>query len=321
MLVSVLTVRGNLPLCISPCVILFFLLLFLWSPSYTIDAQSRLTYDKNKGIVYSRETASPQLSQDRPNKTKPITLSPSQPPSTYYTAGLKSYNHNDFITAELYFSYLDSTTSSPLYRFWLARTWRKLGKQKKFLEAMHSIAQDYPQSPVADDALFQLAYFYQKTSHFDKAVFLYQKIINEYPSGTLLTTNENLYNLCDKQIHIMHDKSNAALTALGYTERTLEHKYRRFQKEHSLSVSGTGTFETMTKIKELYAQVRNQQTANGFIQQVVQKYRMGIIIMGITALCNLLLSTMVFFRNKTLMQRMNTLFHHYENLQTPGIPS
>jgi len=72
-----------------------------------------------------------------------------------------------------------------------------LAKEEFFLDAishMNQLVKDFPDSELADDAIYNIGLCYFNLNQFDKAINYFYRTINEYPDGTIsVLTGGNEY--------------------------------------------------------------------------------------------------------------------------------
>jgi tetratricopeptide (TPR) repeat protein len=183
------------------------------------------------------------------------------PPEVYFHSGLQYFKNNNFEDALKNFTHADSLDPQPKYVLWMGKTLRQLHKYDRLLFIMNRIVTTYPESEVADDALFEIAFCYQTNDNYDLAIKTYTKLAEQYPFGTSFSNGESFRELAHKQCQIMRTEMISSLKVLGYPGDDLESLYREFQKSKAMAVSGVGDVETIRAIKAAYENALNMAAA------------------------------------------------------------
>jgi tetratricopeptide (TPR) repeat protein len=155
----------------------------------------------------------------------------------------------------------------------MGKTLRQLHKVDRLLFVMNRIVTIYPESDVADDALFEIAFCYQTNNDYERAMKAYTKLAEQYPFGTSFSNGESFRDLAHKQCQVMRADMISSLKMLGYQGDDLESIYREFQKNNGLAVSGLGNIETIQAIKTSYDNYLKMEAAKTQRQARMNKYR------------------------------------------------
>lgn len=274
----------------SPCAGLAVLLLYTVSVSEKV-----LIYDEEKGIIFvdkdaprrgplqKKEPAAAASNQtaDRPRpvsngKTVDASIQRGRqkdPPQVYFESGLQYFKNDNFEDALKNFTHADSLDPQPKYILWMGKTLRQMGKFDRHLFLMNRIMTTYPESDVADDALFEIAFSYQTSDDYDMASKTYTRLAEQYPFGTSFSNGESFREIAHKQIQMMRAEMTFTLKTLGYNGDNEESLYSAFQKDKGLPITGTGTAETVRAIKSTYNGFLHAEAERARYRQRINKYR------------------------------------------------
>jgi tetratricopeptide (TPR) repeat protein len=178
----------------------------------------------------------------------------------------------------------------------MGKTLRQMHKYDRLLFLMNRIVTTYPESDVADDALFEIAFCYQATGDYDKAIKAYTKLAEQYPFGTSFSNGESFRDLAHKQCQVMRADMISSLNLLGFEGDDLEALYRAFQKKRGLAESGLGDAQTVPAIKAAYNDYLSKESAKSQRQALIDKYRSAAIALAAVLFINLIL--MIVFNRK-----------------------
>jgi tetratricopeptide (TPR) repeat protein len=283
-----------------------------------------LIYDEEKGIIFSdgkQEPAARPSDFKKPDeeqkKTYPAVVErrrpqpvsdgktvdasiqrgrQKDPPEVYFQSGLQYFKSNNFDDALKNFTYADSLDPQAKYVLWMGKTLRQMHKYDRLLFLMNRIVTTYPESDVADDALFEIAFCYQATGDYDKAIKAYTKLAEQYPFGTSFSNGESFRDLAHKQCQVMRADMISSLNLLGFEGDDLEALYRAFQKKRGLAESGLGDAQTVPAIKAAYNDYLSKESAKSQRQALIDKYRSAAIALAAVLFINLIL--MIVFNRK-----------------------
>jgi len=174
------------------------------------------------------------------------------PPDLYFKSGLQYFRNGDYLTALKNFTYARAADPQPQYFLWMGKTYRQLEQYDKMMSIMQEILKRYPESDVADDALFEIAFYYQKNDDYDRATEKYAELAEQYPFGVSFSSGEEFLEVSRKQRQIMRAEMVLAMKVLGYEAKAQAGAYRAFQKKNGLPATGRPTRETVRAIKEKY---------------------------------------------------------------------
>ncbi len=243
---------------------------------FLVQAEKVLVYDEEKGIIFvdkdAPKTASVPKAAPRsalPEKKSPEPTSmqlkkvvapadrhdiqegrKKDPSATYLKSGLDYFTAGDFGNALKNFMHADSLESKPEYLLWIGKTYRQLGESEHMMFTMQNIFNVYPESDVADDALFEIAFYYQTAGNYDTASILYIKLAEQFPFGMSYSNGEGFREVAKKQRQAMRSEMISNLNILGFSGDDLPGLYKQFQGKFDLLQTGTGNAETIKRIKQ-----------------------------------------------------------------------
>lgn len=249
--------------------------LLLLSGALRSYAEKELMYDPEKGIIFvekgsaaatpapgrsANHTPSPAIKPASALRKTPARAGKSandihvgrhkDPPELYFTSGLEYFKNSDFANALKNFSYADSVAPKPEYTLWIGKALRQLNQADAMLKTMFGIIQNQPESDVADDALFEIARYYQTQDDYEKASQLFTRLIEQYPFGLAYPSGEELRELARNERRRMRAEMINILTTVGFIGEDLPTSYLSFQKAFQLPLSGVGDQLTIKAIKE-----------------------------------------------------------------------
>jgi TolA-binding protein len=269
-------------------------------------AEKVLIYDEEKGIIFVDKEAS-STQKKEPSGIKPMTPSPSEkervrsifngktvdatiqrgrrkdPPEVYFESGLQYFKNGNYDDALKNFTHSDSLDPQPKYVLWMGKTLRHMHKYDRLLFVMNRLVSTYPESDVADDALFEIAFCYQTNDEYETAEKTYTKLAEQYPFGTSYSNGESFRAIANKQCRIMRSEIISTLKILGFNGDDIETLYSAFQKDRGLPVTGAGNRATVKAIKAAYGDYLKMQAARALQQERIGKYRTAAF-----SLCGLL---------------------------------
>ncbi len=238
-------------------------------------AEKVLMYDEEKGIVFVDKDAPPananagrgaqprQEAAERPAVRKapaaPRTADTSfirgkkkDPSEAYFESGLQYFKAGDYNEALRLFVFADSTDPRPTYALWVGKTYRQLGKTGRQLFIMKKILDTYPESDVADDALFEIAFAYQVADDYDSATRLYTRLAEQYPFGSSYSNGESFRDIVKQQKQMMRSEIVTTLRLLGYNGTELEDLVASFQNAKGIQATGRCDQKTVRAVKADY---------------------------------------------------------------------
>ncbi len=243
-----------------------------------VQAEKILVYDEEKGIIFVEKDSAgaikktkkkvpkqtPKAQRTVPRANRPNTIKKARgpgdihvdrkkdPPDLYFKSGLEYYRNDDFENALKNFKHAADRDVKAEYLLWIGKTYRQLDKQVQMFTVMERILKDYQESDVADDALFEMAFYYQKTDDYEKASATYKLLIEQYPFGVSYSSGDEFLDIARKQMQMMRGEMISALKLLGIEGNMLTDAYEQFQKVYKLKDTGEGNPETVKAIKQKY---------------------------------------------------------------------
>ncbi|MDO5577660.1 MAG: hypothetical protein Q4F84_11345 [Fibrobacter sp.] len=283
----------------------YYISIFLLFLFIEISGQEQLIYDPEKGIVSANESR--QKNRSANNKiivkkeltTDSFDLHSSRqkdPPGIYFRSGLEYYKDGDYVNAMKNFMFADSADPQPHYTLWIGKTWRKLNDSKKSYQILQRIISELPQSDVADDALFEIALYYQDNNFYKKAYDSYTQLIEQYPFGLSFYTGKELREIARYKRNAMRNQIMNFFASLGYTEKTLSDNYSRFQKDHDLEITGEGDSVTVTAVKAAWQKSIEKEKHRKNNDKLIKEHMDWVLISGLACFLNLV--ALFFLRSK-----------------------
>ncbi len=284
-------------------------------------AEKILIYDEERGIISvdkeEQDKAASKKREDQQKKSPDAAIDhqqaksrldgaivdasiqkgrPKDPPEVYFKSGLQYFKSDNFEDALKNFTHADSLDPQPKYVLWMGKTLRQLHKFDKLLFFMDKIVTMYPESDVADDALFETAFCHQINNNYDKAIKTYTKLAEQYPFGMSYSNGESFRELAYKQCQLMRAEMVSILKVLGYGGDDIATLYCAFQKSRNLPVNGTGDAETIRAIKTAYNEYLEKESAKALRQKREERNR----VIGLAVCAVLLINSLglVLFNRK-----------------------
>jgi tetratricopeptide (TPR) repeat protein len=270
-------------------------------------AEKVLMYDEEKGIIFLDKDA-PEETPSHPTAPRPeavekviikksssisrdvdtslIRGKKKDPSEAYFESGLQYFKAANYDEALRLFLYADSTDPQPKYSLWVGKTYRQLGKSDRHLFIMHKILDTAPESDVADDALFEIAFSFQVADDYDKAAKTYTQLSEQYPFGTSFSNGESFRDISKQQKLAMRSEIVTTLRLLGYNGTEIEDLVSSFQSTRGLSASGLCDQKTVRAIKAEYREFqKNEEMAAARRQRraVFMKWAVGLCCFSVVA--------------------------------------
>jgi len=306
-----------------PAVLLILFVLFS-----CLQAQKILIYDEEKGIIQVDKDSVQSIKRTKKDKdTEKVSKEEGKislpalkrgltaakgpgdihvrrekdPPGLYFTSGLEYYKNNDFENALKNFKYASEKDIKPEYLLWIGKTYRQLDKQVQMFTLMERILNDYPDSDVADDALFEMAFYYQKSDNYQKSIEKYKQLTEQYPYGLSYSNKEEFMEVARKQLRTMRGEMISTLKLLGFEGETLSDAYKMFQKANNIEITGEGDVITVKAIKEAYRiKLLEEEKRAASMNQLKRSVKWAVVF-GALLLLNLIIiivARMKVVRNK-----------------------
>jgi len=302
----------------------------------TLRAQGKLIYDEEKGVIFSGSEPTPKKPERRepaaireslPQTKAQPRISPSKnddihtgrkkdPPEVYFKSGLECFKARDYDNALKYFLFADSADPQPSCALWVGKTYRQLERPSQMLFEMNRILKTYPESDVADDALFEITLYSQTTDDYEKATLLYSRLAEQYPFGKSFSNGQEFREVARMQIQAMRDEVAATLARLGFASGDIDADIKAFQKARGLPITGqpdAGTVKAMKTVdaERLAAADRIAQARERMKKQV--KPAVGI---ALAFLVNFILLLNVNARIRGRKRQLATLLQTLSDLKT-----
>lgn len=283
------------------------IIVWIFTVSSVVFAQKGLVYDPEKGIVFDGQSRTENQSKlnnsidEVPSKIadpKNNIVSRSSnsadlhvgrkkdPPEVYFQSGLEYFKNKDFENAYKNFNYADSTTNLPIYKLWKVKALRRMGRVVEMLNLLGIIIRDFSSSDVADDALLEMAIYFQSENEYEKALQAYTQVIEQYPFGVSASNGEELPALAREQRKLIRAEMLNLLSILGIKKSDLPSGYKQFQKENNLPITGAGTKETVSLIKKMHLEVVQDEQRMLEKEEQLLKYQkliyVAIALVGVT---------------------------------------
>lgn len=287
-------------------------------------AEKVLIYDEERGIIEVErgETGKPKKTPALPPLPKPapkapieqIThVAPSQPkpraksiettttadlhvgrqkdpPDVYFSSGTQYFKNGQFNDALKNFQHADSLSSRPEYKLWIGKSLRQLGDIGGMFVMMDSILRSAPLSEVADDALFEEAFYFQSSGTYDSAIALYAKLAEQYPDGSAYSSGEEFLETSRNQRHTMQSELVLMLRSLGYLGSDLDQMLHDFQMANDLISNGNPNARTVSLIKSAYSlYIKDQDLRAQKLLRFEQRKKIMLITSSVLLICLLVL--------------------------------
>lgn len=286
----------------------YITLLLLFSFSF---AEKVLIYDEEKGIIYvdkedlvdgkikknikkkkstqkSVNTKTKKIYKKRVPKEDIHINRKKDPPELYFNSGREYFKSGDYKNALKNFKYAADKDLKPEYLLWIGKTSRKMDKPNQMFSIMERILKDYPESEVADDALFEMAFYYQKNDDYHKAMRKYAQLAEQYPFGLSYSNGQEFLEISRTQRRWMQDKVLSDLKFLGIKGDDLEDVYKQFQEKKGLRISGIGDMETVQAISAAVTEKIEEEEMRAASLKQLNESLLYVYIGGGILLLNLL---------------------------------
>ena len=307
------------------------LLLFI-----SVRAEKVLIYDEEKGIIFIEKgdigkkpakTAEPILPAPAPvipKKATPVhhqtyQPKPKDPPELYFKSGLEYFKESDFANALRNFMYADSVDPKPEYALWVGKTQRQLGRPDKMLLIMQQILKTFPESEIADDALFEIAFYHQTQNDYDTAIALYTQLAEQYPFGKSYSNGELFRDIAQEQRKAMRAEMVSTLALLGFQDDDLDNLYTAFQKKYKLPQTGKGDRTTVTTIKAKHQEFLANESKQADQAQNARRATRFVIILTVILSINLLLLAGQFAMLRSRRRQIISLQQLLSDLNTKAL--
>jgi tetratricopeptide (TPR) repeat protein len=294
-------------------------------------AQGELKYDPDKGFMIVDEkdktgnTVKPLMRQDQAGQKGNTAVSPPQvtpsprnandiqvgrkkdPPTLYFMSGQEYYKNGDFSQALQNFKYADSVNPNPVYTLWVGKACRSLGQTEKMISVMNGIVKKYPECDVADDALLELAVYYQNADDYETATRFYSQIAEQYPFGISYTTGESLIEVVREQRKQLNAQLNTMLAIMGCTNEDVAVNLAAFQKSNGLKETGRADRATVRQIKKMHGRILDRDRLREKEAALAKKNMRFALIAGGIGIVNLLIALIILFQSRSRARQLDLL--------------
>jgi len=291
-------------------------------------AEKTLVYDEERGIILVDKE---EYRKRKREKTRPVTepkpAAPEaqpprrssskfgdihagrrkDPPREYFTSGLKYFRNGDYRNALKNFTYADSVDPDPRYALWVGKSLRRLGKHERMLFVMQKILNTYPESEVADDALFEVAFHHQKRNNYEKAIEFYTRLAEQYPFGRSFSSGEEFREVARTQRQLMRAEMTSTLKILGYKGDGLSDLYTAFQRDHELPTTGRGDSATVSAIKQRHRRHVAEEQRHASQREQMRRHFFWIMAGAIVLLGNLVSMIVLHFMLRGRLKQLETM--------------
>jgi hypothetical protein len=309
-----------------------------------VHGEKVLIYDENKGIIFvdkdhagattSGSDAGDETAGDTDTRRSPPSGgAPSHrskhdlhlnrrkdPPRLYFESGLQYYQTEDYANALKNFRHAaERMPRKPEYRLWIGKTYRQLDHNDRMLATLRELVETFPECDVADDALFEIAFYYQQSDHYDSAFQVYARLAEQYPFGVSFASGEQFLDISRDQRRRMRARMLSTLKLLGYDGETLEEAYRHFQEANDLPVSGRGDRTTVRAIFEQHRRRVDEEERQASEAKHARTRRKWLLAFNAAALLSLTATAAARVRLHHLRRHLATLSETLEDLDTRAL--
>jgi tetratricopeptide (TPR) repeat protein len=299
-----------------------------------------LVYDENKGIVFVDKdkagVAAPETGSEgragsersgeaargkiRRSKHDLHVDRKKDPPRLYFESGLEYYQNGDYENALKNLRHAaERMPREPKYRLWIGKTYRQLGKNDRMLAVLTELMERFPESDVADDALFEIAFYYQQSDHYDSAFQVYARLAEQYPFGVSFASGEDFLDIARDQRRRMRAEMVSTLKLLGHEGETLQDAYASFQEANGLPVDGRAGRETVRAIKKQHGRRFAEDDRRANEELLARERRKWLLVLGAVALASLLATAGARMRIGRVRRHIDTLRTTLEDLDTKAL--
>jgi len=315
------------------------------APARIARAEKVMVYDEEKGIIFVEKGADGKIvqpKQDYPSKSpapKPkdgsqaSTAAPrpasarddihldraKDPPELYLKSGLEYFKNRNYESALRNFTHADSVDPKPEYTLWVGKTQRQLGRFDRMLFTMQRILSVYPESDVADDALFEIAFYHQSTGNYDSAIALYTKLSEQYPFGTSYSNGEAFRDIAKEQRQAMKAEMVSTLKLLGIPGDEAPDLYTAFQKARGLPITGRADRETVQAVKAAHQKYLEEEAEKAQLSVRLARHQAWAYIVGSFVILNVLITILLRIRIVGRARQLTSLEQVLSELNTKSL--
>lgn len=230
---------------------------------------------------------------------------------TYFITGKRYFYEGDYVEALRFFENAYKLKKNPEYYLFIAKCHRKMENPKRMLTVLDGIQKLYPESDVADDALFEMALYYLTAFDYEKAAALFKKLTEQYPYGTSITNKQEFRAIAREQILIMEQEVKSLLRDIGLKKGSAEKRLTYMQKRLKLEQTGRPDLKTMTALRNLrekMERIKKQREKRKIIRaENLSRIYFSLGILGFCALWSLLTYRSLKNKNRRLVSMEKSL--------------
>ncbi len=203
---------------------------------------------------------------------EPLPPAQSKDPDVFYKTGQRYFFDGDYAEALRYFDNAYQLDRKPEYYLFIAKCHRKLGEPRRMLFVLDAIMQLYPQSEVADDALFEMALYYEMSHNYQGAVDKFKQLAEQYPYGTSITTKQEFRDVAREQMEIMKNELNNLLTMAGLADGPITTRIKDWQEMNG--VPATGLWDQKTVMSLINVRLEREKAEAKIAAQKIEMARL-----------------------------------------------
>ena len=295
----------------------------------SVIAQGELKYDPDKGFMIVDEkdktgkAAKPLMPSEKPAQQGDVAAPPApirhrnandlqegrkkDPPTLYFISGQEYYKNGDFTHALQNFIYADSVSPNPVYSLWVGKAYRSLGQGDKMIAIMDGIVKKHPECDVADDALLEMAVYYQNSDDYETATRFYSQIAEQYPFGVSYTTGESLIEVVREQRKQLNAQLNTMLAIMRYMNEDVSVNLADFQKSNHLKETGLADKTTVQLIKKMHARILDRDAKLENDAMIAKQNMRYAFIAGGIGLVNVLIALVISLQTRSRERQLALL--------------
>jgi tetratricopeptide (TPR) repeat protein len=201
----------------------------------------------------------------------------------------------------------------------VGKSYRKLNQPEKMIDVMMRIIEAYPQSDVADDALFEMAVHYQNSDEYQTATGLYKQLSEQYPFGVSYSTGEKYIDIARECRNKMHAEISNMLAILGYTHEDNAVNITSFQRNNHLKESGVADQKTVLAVKKMFQRILDREQKKARLDKEAERYLAWAGLAGAAGLCNIFVSIGILFQARARRRVLAELRANLAELDTRAL--
>jgi hypothetical protein len=187
------------------------------------------------------------------------------------------------------------------------------------LFTMQRILSVYPESDVADDALFEIAFYRQSAGDYDSAIALYTKLAEQYPFGTSYSNSEPFRDIAKEQRQAMKAEMVSTLKLLGFPGDEAADLYTAFQKAHGMPLTGRADRETVRAVKAAHQKYLEEEAAKTRLSARLARHEVWAYAVGSFVIINLLIAVLLRIRIVARARQLSSLRQVLSDLNTKSL--